>query len=157
MTLALFLALIGLVFVYLEFFLPGGILALIGGLVLVVSVVVFAMQGPGWLLAAVYLLVLLGAVYGIFRLAMYRIKKSAKNDSFYLQNDQEGYVASSFDRSLIGKKGIALSTMKPSGRIQVEGRAYQATSERGYIHKGEPVEVTGGRASYLLVQPLKEK
>ncbi len=75
---------------------------------------------------------------------------------FTLVGEQEGYLASSFDRALIGKAAIALSELKPSGHITVEGKPMQAMSETGFVDKDAAVEVVGGRGGYLLVKH-KEK
>lgn len=75
---------------------------------------------------------------------------------FMLSGEQEGYLASSFDLSLVGREAVALSELKPSGHIVIEGKSMQAMSETGFIDKDQSVEIVGGRGGYLLVKH-KEK
>ncbi|MBI3211628.1 MAG: hypothetical protein HYZ47_02960 [Simkania negevensis] len=65
--------------------------------------------------------------------------------------DQEGFVAASFNRQLIGKRGVVATELKPAGHIVIENIRYQALSDGGFVDKGESVEVIGGRGAYLIV------
>lgn len=38
-------------------------------------------------------------------------------------------------------KGKAHTDLRPSGKIMIEGKVYDAVAESGWIHKGESVEV----------------
>ena len=154
MFIALSLVLLGLLCVYLEFFLPGGVLAVIGGVLVLTAIVFYGWQEGSILGASLFLLGAGISTYFVCRYALYRIKKTREKDSFFLQRDQEGHKASFFDDSLIGKEGDALTDLKPAGHVTVEGKSYQALSERGYINKGVRVRIIGGRASYLLVKEL---
>lgn len=153
---ALLLAFLGLVMIFLEFFMPGGVLAVLGALAIIAGTVLLGAFGPGWGLATSYFILCLILTGATCFLALKKIKKSGKKDSFYLSRDQEGFVAASLDPALLGKKGMAASDLKPSGHVQIEGRPYQAVSERGYINKGCEIEVIGSRSAYLIVKPIKD-
>ncbi|AEF84633.1 conserved hypothetical protein [Treponema primitia ZAS-2] len=43
--------------------------------------------------------------------------------------------------SLTGKTGKAVSTLRPSGKAEIEGRAYAVETEGVYIESGEPIRV----------------
>jgi len=76
----------------------------------------------------------------------YKLIRSQRMPWFALQtvqNVSDGYVG--IDTSILsvnGKTGISLTVLRPSGTIEVEGIAYDAVSERGYIDKGQAVKVT---------------
>lgn len=155
MTIAIILGIIGLLLVYVEFFVPGGVAVVIGGFFLITSVVWFGIQttDPTW--SFVYLFIVIVLVILVCKLALRHIRASAKKHTWYADQDQEGYIATSFDKDLIGKTGTSLSNLKPSGHILIEGKQVQALSEEGYIEEGTKVQVTGGRGSHLIVKPIK--
>ena len=45
------------------------------------------------------------------------------------------------DDSIVGQAGAALTTMSPSGKVEVEGKTYTASSISGLLEKGTPVEI----------------
>ncbi len=154
MTLVFLLATIGLSLIFLEFFLPGAILAVIGTLAILISLGMFFVQNP-ILWGLVYLLSLLAAVYLTCKLALWRLKSVRSKGNFYHGEDQEGYTASSFDQELIGKEGTVATELKPAGHILVEGKQCQALSESGFISKGIAVEIVSGKGSHLIVKEKK--
>ncbi len=145
------LAIVGFALIYTEFFLPGGILAVIGGISLLASIILCFMH-VSVLWGILYILFLILAVILICNLALWKMRRSKIKDRFYLENDQEGFLAASFDQTLIGKTGIVFTELKPAGHILIEGIQYQALSEVGFLSKGETVEVIGGQGSHLIVR-----
>ncbi len=157
MWIALIFTLLGLALVFIEFFVPGGIIALIGGFCIVFGIIAFCLTPVPLLYKIAFCAGACATAAGACSFALHIIKKQ-KKPSLYLNRDQEGFTASSFEKELIGLQGVALSDLKPSGHIEVEGKRYHALSERLYLEKGTPVIVEGGRGAYLIVrtQP-KEK
>lgn len=149
MIIPLGIALIGLILIYLEFFIPGAILGAVGILFLVSSLIMLGMSPLPLTYFFVFLVVLGALVVLTLKLGLNRTKKVIS-----LRGDQAGFVASSFEHTLIGKTGIVLSDLKPSGHIQIENTPYQAISESLYIVKGTSIVVVGGRGSYLIVKEV---
>jgi membrane-bound serine protease (ClpP class) len=149
------LALTGLFLIYLEFFLPGGIMAVGGGGLLILSVFFFYMQvASGLFPCLAYVLGLSLVLMLVTRFALFRLKKGKA--TFYLDADQEGFQACVYPKEMIGKIATALSDLKPSGMIAIEGDqsqncTYSAHSQFGYIEKGTPVRIVGGEGSHLIV------
>ena len=145
---------IGLILIFLEFFLPGGIMAAIAGILLLASIVFFAIESS--FLATILYIVGIALVIGVLiKFTLWRLKKG-KFKGIFLNSEQSGYVASEFSKELIGKKGEAVSDLKPAGHILVEGKRYQAVSKMGYIDKGSPIEVIGGEGAHLIVKKIEE-
>lgn len=71
-------------------------------------------------------------------------------------NEQEGYVAvDKNERNLpSGTKGIALTPLKPSGKIIVNDTIYDAISYGGYIEKDSPIVVNRTEGSSVVVNLL---
>lgn len=64
----------------------------------------------------------------------------------------QGYVG--IDRnqvSLIGKKGVAQTVLRLSGKVSVDGNVYDAMSEGPFIEKGEKIRITRHEAGQVYV------
>lgn len=63
--------------------------------------------------------------------------------------ESDGFVGVNTDYAdLVGKMAIVMTDMKPSGKIEIDGKWYEASLEFGMVHKGGTVVVTrfeGGR------------
>ncbi len=156
MAIILLLAIVGILLIFLEFFLPGAVMAVIGALALLVSLGLFFAQYP-ILWGITYLLVLLPTVFITCKFALWHIRRSKEKGHFYHGSDQEGFAASSFDRSLIGREGTVSTELKPAGHIVVSGHLYQALSETGFISKGDTVLIVGGKGSHYIVRDTQRK
>lgn len=145
------LSILGLVLVYLEFFLPGGIVALLGGLALVSGVTYFSVLDLPIVYKVLYFaLTALGCAIAC-QSAIW-VLRSRKGNSLLLSSNQEGFVAHHLDESLLGEEGVVESDLKPSGHILVGEQRLQALSEGGYIKKGTPVTLLEGRGTHYIVK-----
>jgi membrane-bound serine protease (ClpP class) len=145
------LALLGLLFLFFEFFMPGIVLALFGVILLMASITLFFLTW-GALCAVGYLGVLLIMVLAVCKGALRWIRKTKASGSFYHDQDQEGYAVSLLDQKMIGSEGVALTELKPSGHILVGGQKLQALSQLEYIPKEAPIVVIGGQGAHFIVR-----
>lgn len=70
-----------------------------------------------------------------------------------VMSKEDGYLG--VDPELLnlkGKSGIAVTVLRPSGKISVDGKMYDALAESGMIDKGVAVKVTRVEAAQLYVQ-----
>lgn len=57
-------------------------------------------------------------------------------------DNKSGYIGVPVEiKEIVGKTGIASTVLRPSGKIQIEGKTYDAVSEEGFIEKGTTVNV----------------
>ena len=56
---------------------------------------------------------------------------------------------------LTGKTGTAATTLRPSGKVEIEGRLYIAEGEGLFVEPGSPVTVVRVQGSRIVVRPLK--
>lgn len=57
-------------------------------------------------------------------------------------DNQSGYIGVSMDaKELVGQQGVASTVLRLSGKVQVEGKIYDAVSEDGFIEKGTIVQI----------------
>lgn len=143
---------VGLLLIFLEFYFPGGILGVIGTLALMSSIFVFYYEFNSPLMTIFFITFMIALLACVIKLALWRITAAPPNRSIYLQGDQEGYTASSYDKDAIGKVAVVSSDLKPGGHVLMEGKRHQAISQTGYIAKGEQVMVVGGEGESLIVR-----
>jgi membrane-bound serine protease (ClpP class) len=154
LTLIVALIVIALVLFFLEIFLPGGILAVVGaGCLLGASYLTYEEYG---VVAGVAVLIGSGVVSLIFFLVELQLLKSTRFGKFLRSEGsiQGGSNAPAGDDSLVGKQGTALTTMAPSGRVRIDGRNYEAAAQGGYVAKGTPIEVVRVESFKLIIKPL---
>jgi membrane-bound serine protease (ClpP class) len=152
MILALILGVLGLFCLYFEFFLPGGILALLGGLILLGSMILFGLQSDSTLLTTLYVLFFAMASICTCLFALKSIRLSGRSDSFFLQNSQEGFSVDKIEENLVGKEGVVTTELKPAGHVRIEKKVVQALSCGPFISKGEIVEVIEMRGACVIVK-----
>jgi membrane-bound serine protease (ClpP class) len=70
------------------------------------------------------------------------------------QDKNEGFISydNKHQSELIGKKGIAQTILRPSGKVIVENEYWDAKSEHGYIDKGVPIKVVRQESGQLYVE-----
>lgn len=151
------LLLLGLLFIFLEFYLPGTVMAILGTIMVVISVILFIQESNSPAAILIFMIGALSSIALLIKYTIWRIPKSKPEFSIYLKSDQEGFQASKYDASAIGKKGIVLADLKPGGYILVDDKKLQAISISGYIAKGEEVVVIGGQEESLIVKQIKLK
>ena len=100
-------------------------------------------------------------LFATFLFGAYLLPRFKALNPLVLQGEQEvaaGYVAfvQREGRSVVGKKGIAITSLRPSGRVECEGELFDAVSDEGLIERGEAVIVTEISANHLVVTPLGE-
>ena len=151
---------IGVVLIMVEMFaIPGfgvagvaGIIAMITGLTLsLVDNVVFedpefTGEGLGLLMKSLSL-VLVAVLLGLI-LSLWTTKKLLTSTAFSnlsLKSEQQvdqGYIAVDTEQqSLVGESGMAHTVLRPSGRVIVNEKIYDAKSEYGFIEKGKSVKI----------------
>lgn len=145
------LVFLGLILIFFEFYLPGAVLGTLGGISIIAGVILFVFQTSSLIAILLFIVGVSIAVGVLIRFAIWRIKNAKPQYSIYSNDNQEGYQASTYDKTAIGKKGVVIADLKPGGYILVEGEQKPAISISGYISKGESVVVIGGQEQSLMV------
>lgn len=151
------LLILGLILIFIEFYVPGAVMGIVGGLLVFISIIIFAMESQSPLAITAYIIAV-GVILGfLIKFALWRIRTAKPDYSIYSDDSQNGFQASSFDKSTIGKHGIVVTDLKPGGHIVIEGKRLQAISQSGYLTKGTEVLVIGGQEESLIVKPIKKE
>ena len=135
------LLVIALLLFFFEIFLPGGILAVIGAvLVLIAAVLAYSDFGM-----AVSMLIVCGSAIlgiGLFFLEIKLLQSTRFGRQLKLESTIAGTSNQPLaDESVVGQKGTALTTMNPSGKVDIGGLTFTASTISGFLEKGTPVEV----------------
>lgn len=146
------LAISGLFLVFLEFFLPGAVMAIGGILLLLSSVLAFQMEGASGFELIGFIFGLSILVFLTIRLAVFVLQSIKNKGTIILQSDQEGFQASSVPVEVINSIGLADTDLGPSGYIIVNKQRFCAVSQDGYLDKGTCVKVLGISGSSLIVE-----
>jgi membrane-bound serine protease (ClpP class) len=160
------LFLTGVVLVVVEvFFVPGLGVPGVLGLICVISALVLALIGipidvsfkTGVLADAMtrVLVSLLGA-FVLALVFMRLLSKTALGRSFVLGDAETGFLSAPSASDLVGQTGKALTDLRPTGKIIIDGERHEATSERAFVARGSRVRVIGKEGPALVVRPEEE-
>lgn len=68
------------------------------------------------------------------------------------QQKQDGYTSTFYSNDLLGQVGKVHSRLRPSGRVEIEGEIYDASSRGEFLDKGEPIIVISTEGTSLKVK-----
>lgn len=157
---------IGLMLIAVELFvLPGFGVAGIGGIVLVTGGLIMALldntnfdfrgvSAERW--GEAVLTVLAGLVLGFVAMIWlsHKIGRRGIFRRVALVADLEEAVSSPDLSALVGQEGIAVTVLRPSGKVRIGTEWYDGVSEAGFIEKGSRVKVLRFENAQLYVVPL---
>jgi membrane-bound serine protease (ClpP class) len=162
---------IGIILLGLEIFvIPGfgvagvsGILLIVIGLTMgVIDNIAFEFEGTAAFtkVAKVFFRIII-TVFGSLALSLWISKKVGTSRLFKnvsleaTHNKSEGFVGVDVHlQDMVGRKGIAYTTLRPSGRIKIDEEIFDAKAEIGYIDKNTEVKVIRTEAGQLYVVKL---
>lgn len=152
MTVIITLLVCAFVFFFLEIFVPGGFLAIIGGAFMVgASFVTF--HEYGWIPAALLFVFSGLCSFLMFFLEVKLLVKTPWGKRIRLTSRVEGASLEAVDvKDLLNEMAITITPLNPSGRIKVANQLLEATSEDGWMAKGETVKIVGSDVFHVRVR-----
>lgn len=151
--LLIFLTMLGVGLILAEFILPGAVLGITGGLILLIT------AGLGWYYypdLGIYIavgeltLLLLGVAVGF-----YLISSTNLGGVMVLKSQQtvaEGYASPSQEAPVVGELGEVISALRPAGWITIDGRRVSAVADGAFIPKGAQVRVIEVEGQRVVVE-----
>ena len=153
----LLLFIIGLIFIILEFFVPGGIIGSIGLIAVIGSLFMAADNNT---LIAVSLLI---AVMVSLTVSILLVKVFNKNMKFFKKmvlrdatTTEEGYVSNVNRVELLGKIGTALTPLRPAGIAYIDDERVDVVTEGSFIDQDSDVIVVKVEGSRIVVRERKK-
>lgn len=151
------LAVSGIILILAEVFLPGGILGGIGFLCIGVSIY-FSYQEKGITGLLVSAVVLITAGIATWLLALRLLPSTSMGKDLFLSKTQKGYDTRSEGLSaLVGKNGKTISTLRPTGKVEVDDQKYDAVTDGEFIPQGAEIVIKGLRSNQLIVEALHKQ
>ena len=169
------LFIVGLLLIGLEVFvIPGFGVAGVSGITLVVLGLTFSMldndlfdfEAVGFNKLLEALGIVLSGLFGALLAIIYISKKILATDSalgakIALNTSEDielGYIGVEASmKELVGESGVANTTLRPSGKVEINDEIYDAVAESGYIEKGAVIKVSRFSHGQLYVVISKEK
>lgn len=134
----LILFLIGSILLVFEVFIPGFGIPGILGIGFIIYALYNAMENPTISLISITVSGVIGLLVFVIILKM-GFRSNAFN-KIILEDDISSY-ASNDKNKLLGKTGITLSMLRPSGKISIDGDTYDAITEGNFIQPNKPIKV----------------
>ena len=157
MWLVIILFVAGLTLLFSEFLLPGGFLGVIGGLMVIASVVVGWMRFPEYglfIFGGEFIGVVLGLVLGF-----YVMTKTGMYNRLVMGDEQvkeAGYFSPSEDPALVGRIATVQTALRPAGSILCDGKRIDAVSEGTFIDAGKAVRVIEVEGHRVVCEEIPE-
>ena len=152
MNLIVLLFALGIVLLAFEVIVPGAILGAFGLLSMLAGIVLaFADHGAlGGLLA---LLIAVGLVGVMVLIEFVVLPKTAIGRRLFLHAAVEGssQALPAEAAATVGSEGRTVTTLAPSGYVQIGERRYEASSQSGLLPEGTPIRVVGADNFRLIV------
>jgi len=154
-TLLLFV--LAVILIFLEFFLPGGILGVLGALSLLASIITAYAQYS----LSVGMLIMVGELVGAFVLLAVGLKlfpRTWAGKRMILSttlDDSHGYTGDTVIlKQYLGQTGAAESDLRPAGVARIQGKRVDAVAEGQFVDKGTEVKVIEVEGNRVVVRPV---
>lgn len=146
---------LGILLIGAEVFLPGGVLGVIGGLALFAAGFAgFAAFGPnGGLASALAIVVFSGICIGIWVKYFPHTPMGRRLTLSKSGGDFKSY--SPENSQLVGKEGIAVSTLRPSGIAKIDGKRVDVVTDDEWIEEGKPIRVIQVEGFRVVVREIE--
>ncbi|MEJ2196519.1 MAG: NfeD family protein [Ignavibacteriaceae bacterium] len=157
---------LGVILILLEVFvIPGFGIAGVGGIILIIASLFLSLIGSNQVLdfegvstAIIQLAAALsGAIILLFMLAKF-LPKTNIFQKFVLseaEKSNKGFSSHKTQKSLVGAKGVALTTLRPSGTAEINGKKVDVVTESEYLERGSKIEVIGVEGIKVLVKEIR--
>ncbi|MEH7353201.1 NfeD family protein [Neobacillus drentensis] len=153
-TLTLFV--VGILLIFLEFFLPGAVAGTLGVAALILSLFIAgedAMQiGVSIFIAIMISIFVFFMMIKIFGRKLVLFNKMVLFDT---ARKEDGYVSNINRTDLLGKVGTALTILRPAGTIIIHNERIDVVSEGDFIEQNTKVKVIKVEGARIVVREVK--
>jgi membrane-bound serine protease (ClpP class) len=112
----------------------------------------FVMERAAWLGGAIIVGVVLMVV-----LSRFVLPKFSHFSRLVLRGEQEGYIGTPDVSKMpdVGSEGVTLSTLRPAGKVEIDGVVYDVVSTGVFIDRGKRVRIARYEGSRMVVEELE--
>ncbi|MDP4083464.1 MAG: NfeD family protein [Bacillota bacterium] len=154
----IFLFAVGLILIFLEFFLPGAISGTLGVAAIITSI--FLAGGNAVQMAiSICIAVLLSIVFFMIMVKVFGKKLRLFNRMVLFESarKEDGYVSNVNRVDLMGKEGIALTMLRPAGTAIFNKERVDVVSEGGFIQKNAKITVIKVEGARIVVRESENR
>lgn len=143
---------LGYILLFLEVFVPGGVLGVLGGLAMVYACYLAFGLSPAWGAAAVGLSVIVAL------LAVRLVARSRIGRKLVLQDRGVGAWKAAEDglEALLGREGRTLTTLRPAGLAEFDERRIDVVADSEFLAAGVAVRVCEVEGNRVVVEAVEE-
>ena len=144
---------IALAFIIAEvLFVPGGILGILGGLLLIYAI--YLPYNEGYTIEAHINTVI---IFIILTFSLFKIIKHKSWRRVELKTNIDSSVKEDY-RSVvnIGDKGVCISRLTPIGSIRINNKTYEAKSDTGFLDPKTEIEVINITKNEIIIKPINQ-
>jgi len=146
----------GVILAVIELCIPGFGICGTGAIIFFIASVVFAAKSvAAGIVFGVIVLLIVAAILVAFSIMASKgkfVKPLVLKDSL---GSKEGYSSSRDFAFLLGKEGCARSTLRPAGRVEINGKTYDVVTSGEFIEGDTPVRVTEVSGSRIVVEKVQ--
>lgn len=154
---SILLFIIGLVLLMAEFFVPGGVIGLLGAACAVLGLLMaganITHMAYSILIAAIVALTGMVVLMKFFGKKLHVFNKLVLTEA---TTTEEGYVSNINRKELLGCVGKTITPLRPAGTLLMDGERMDVVSEGGYIEAGKLVEVIKVEGARIVVREKME-
>lgn len=152
---SLILFILGIILIFVELFVPGGIVGFLGLGSILFSII---LAGKSIVFMSISLFIAIAVAITAMVILMKFFGKKIKVFNKIVLSDststEKGYVSNASRTDLLGKTGTALTPLRPSGTIIIDNERIDAVTEGGFINSGARVEVVEVEGVRIVVREL---
>lgn len=146
---------VGIILLIVEMCMPGFGVAGVSGLVVLALAIIFA--ADTFLEGLVFTGVVLAVVAVIAIVFFVLLSKGKLSANFILKaknSNDEGFSSAANNLNyLVGREGVAQTTLRPAGRVSIENQIYDVVTSGDYIASGDLVRVIEVHGNHIVVAP----
>lgn len=155
MSAVVILFVIGIFMVAIEVVVPGGLCGVLGGSALLAGVVAaFFHFGPTGGFLATGLALIVGSITIYLEFGWLPKSRFARALSMSETVTGRSQPAIADGRAIVGQEAVAVTTLAPTGYVEVDGRRYEASCQSGLANVGEKLRVLDVDTFRLIVTRL---
>ncbi len=152
------LAIVGVVLMVVEAFMPGFGIPGLSGIVLEIIAIAITYFKLGSTSALVFALIVISVIAVAISIALRSAAKGRFARSKVVLNtvegSDEGFVASEDMKVFVGREGETTTTLRPAGIAEFDGVRLNVVSEGDFIQPGTRVRITSAEGSRIVVKPV---
>lgn len=150
-TIYITLLLVGFILVGIEIFIPGGILGTFGAVAWLLAAIIGWNSFPDpWNLISAASLVVTSLITFVVWIRYF--PKSRLGKILSLNQSSANYKAHKSIDLPVGSVGKALSILRPSGIVEIEGQRLDVVANGEWIEAGEPVKISSTSGGHISVE-----